>query len=98
MAKVAFELRADAEDFSAGSTSLAGGEIYDVGDALKAGNGKIVLNPDAGERKDPDAQEKENLRAHRDSRLIEALDNFPALKRTVVGDSSPASEKKGASS
>lgn len=98
MAKVAFELRADAEDFSAGSTSLPGGEVYDVGDALKAGNGKITLNPDAGERKDEDAQRKEYDRALRDQRIAEALDNFEGLKRTTVGDSKPLSEKGGSGS
>lgn len=89
MAKVAFELRADQAEFSAGSTSLPGGEAFDVGDALKAGNGKITLSPDPGERKDPDAQDKENERARRDQQIVDALDTYPALKRTVVGDSKP---------
>lgn len=98
MAKVAFELRADSEDFSGGSTSLPGGEAFNVGDALQAGNGKINLNPDPGDRKEAEAQEKENRRAARDARIVEALDKFPALKRTSA-DAAPAKdEKKGAGS
>lgn len=98
MAKVAFELRADAEDFSAGSTSLPGGDTYDVGEALQAGNGKITLNPDTADRKDQEAQEKENRRAAREVAIVEALDRFPALKRaSTVSDAKPEPSKGGSS-
>lgn len=95
MAKVAFEPRAEYADGLQGSTSLPDSSVFDVGEALSSGGGKIVLNPDPGERKDPDAQEKENERAARDAETIEALDRFPGLKRTTVSSNS---EKKGAGS
>lgn len=83
MPKVAFELRSGFEDFSGGTVALADGEAFDVAEALSKGGGKIVLSPDAGERKDPDAQAKENERARADAQLLTALDGFPALKRAA---------------
>jgi hypothetical protein len=95
MSKVAFELRADAAEFSGGTVSLPGGEAFDVGEALKDGD-KIVLDPDAkspgkdketGEQRPP--TDKEAERAARAVQIIDALDAYPALKRVAAADEKP---------
>lgn len=49
MDQYAFALRADAEeDFGGASTTLPGGELFDIGEALEKGNGTIVLEPGKG--------------------------------------------------
>jgi hypothetical protein len=92
VAKVAYEARSGFEGLS-GSVQLPNGEAYDVGEALKDGGGKIVLNPDPGERKSDDAQEKENQRAAEERQIAESLALFEGLKTTTVD--SPKSSKDG---
>lgn len=94
MSKVAFELRADHEDFSGGSIALTDGEAFDVGKALQEGGGKIVLDPSPATRKGEDAQAEENARAARDELIADALRNYPALKTTTVESAPAASTSK----
>lgn len=106
MGKVAFELRADAEEFSGGTVSLPDGEMFNVGEALEEGKGKIVLDPEQAEipgkgKEADEKREEEGKRAAHESNVIEALTRYPALKTTTVGEpaSKPSSkagdEKKG---
>lgn len=76
MAKIVFELRADAGENFAGSVSLPGGKAYDVGKALSSGGGRISLDPGK-----PD-----------DERLIGALRNYPPLKESAGGGSASKSK------
>jgi hypothetical protein len=69
--KVAYEPRSGYEDL-AGTVSLPSTEAFDVGEALKSGGGKIVLDPD----------QKDGEKGRRDQQLVEALDGFVGLKRT----------------
>lgn len=102
MGKVAYGLRADVEDFSGGSASLPNGELFDVGEALKDGGGKIVLDPAPREikgdsEKAQNARAEEAERAHGDEVLIDTLERHPALKRVAVSaDTAPpkSDEKK----
>lgn len=86
MTKVAFAPRSGYEDNLGGTVSVLDGEAFDVGEALKEGGGKIVLDPD----------QKDGEKAHRDLRLAEALDGFPGLKRAdATATSSKSSGGKG---
>lgn len=113
---IAFELRADSQDFSGGTLFVPhlNPDAYDVKAALDDGGGKIVLHPDPEPPKPPadDASqatrekyaekvEDEQRRAAGEARLVEALDNFPALKRaaadTAESGSASNSKAKGSS-
>lgn len=92
---VVYELISDFEEFSGGNVSLVGGEMFDVGDALDRGQGRIVLAP--GPRSAEEGQEvseAEAKRANRDSEIADALDKYPAVARTepIDGDEPPSYE------
>lgn len=88
---IAFELRSEYEDFSGGNVSIFDGQLYDVGEALEAGEGKIVLGTAARKTDDDQIPEAEEERAYRDARIVDALDKYPALKRCSADDAEPPS-------
>lgn len=77
---IVYALREEYEDFSGGSVSLGDGEEYDVGAALEAGDGRIVLG--VAPRTDPDGgvSAAEAVRSFTDSRIAEVLKAYPALE------------------
>lgn len=86
MELIAFVLTPDFEEFSGGNVSLVGGEMFDVGDALEQGNGRIVLGPEPRRNEDGEASEAEEIRANRDAQIVDALVKYPALERAEVED------------
>ena len=86
MELIAFVLTPDFEEFSGGNVSLVGGEMFDVGDALDKGNGRIVLGPEPRRNEDGQASEAEEVRANRDAQIADALLKYPALERAEVED------------
>lgn len=100
MSKVAFELRAEYEDFSGGTVALPGGEAFDVGAALKDGGGKIVLDPEPKPKKaakgdEPAQYDAEELeRAAKVQRTVDVLTDYPALKTTSAGGGSASTAKQ----
>jgi hypothetical protein len=97
MGKIAFELRADVEEFAGGTVSLPGGEAFNVGEALEEGSGKIIVDPTPAALKRSKGESAEDFEARRVEdeqrafdamQLVEALNRYPALKTTT--DAGPA--------
>lgn len=68
------------EDF-AGNVSLVEGEGYDVGEALEAGSGRIVLAPSPRRDEEGNFSKDEEERAYRDGQIADALAKYEAVER-----------------
>lgn len=89
---IAFELAPGYEEFSGGNVSLVGGAMFDVGEALDVGQGRIVLGPGARANDEEKVSEAEAIRAKRDEEIADALARYPGLQRVdpEPGDEPPS--------
>lgn len=93
--KVAYELTPEfrgvdeetgARAFGGGSVALGSGGTLDIGELLEKGNGVIVVDPMKQDNKEG---------APGPDELLDALDNFHALRRCAVPSKKAAASKGG---
>lgn len=85
-----FELAEGYEDFSGGSVSLVDGKLFDVGQALEEGNGRIILAPYPRYEEGEQPTDAEAERANYDTQVNDALVKYPGLVQIDAEGAEPA--------